>query len=213
MKLKRTLICGALTIGVITGNSLFSFAQNITYEVKPNDMFWKISQKYGISTLELMKANNATENTILYPGQILTIPLGNQTVHTVKSGETYWTISKKYGVDFQKVLSANNATENSILYVGDTVLIPSTNQKYGSTTYTVQKGETYWTISKKFNVDFNELLKLNGANDKSYLDIGQVIKIPSNGTTSVTSSQSNTTYKDYTVQKGDTLWIISDKGK
>ncbi len=211
MRLKKALICGALTIGVMTGNSIFAFAQNITYEVKPEDMFWKISQRYGISTVELMNANNATENTVLYPGQIITIPLGNQIAHTVKSGETYWIISKKYGVDLQKLLFTNNADENSLLYVGDKVVIPSTNQTYGHTTYTVQKSDTYWTVSKKFNVDFTELLKLNGANDKSYLNIGQVIKIPSAGTTSAPSAQPYITYRDYTVQKGDNSWSIAKR--
>jgi len=213
MKLKKTLICGALTIGLVAGSSLFAFAQDITYKVQSGDMFWKISQRYGISTIELMKANNANENTVLYPGQIITVPLSNQIVHTVKSGETYWIISEKYGVDLQKLLYVNNANENPILYVGDKIVIPSTNQENGYSTYTVQKGDTYWTVSNKFNVNFTELLKINGANDKSYLNIGQVIKIPSVKTSSTPSTEPYVTYKDYTVQKGDTSWSIAEKYK
>lgn len=213
MKLNKKLICGALTISLVAGSSVMAFARSITYEVQPGDAFWQISSKYGISTTELMKANNATEKTVLYPGQILTIPLDNQIVHTVKSGDTYWTISKQYGVDFQKLLYTNNANEKSVLYVGDKVIVPAGNQTPAYNTYTVQKGDTYWTVSKKFNVDFTELLKLNGANDKSYLDIGQVIKIPS-GTASapsVVSTQPYVTYNDYTVQKGDSSWSIAEK--
>ncbi|NLD47680.1 MAG: LysM peptidoglycan-binding domain-containing protein, partial [Clostridiaceae bacterium] len=211
MRLNKKLICGALTIGVVAGSSISAFAQNITYVVQPEDMFWKISSKYGISTVELMKANNATEKTVLYPGQIITIPLGDKTVHTVKSGETYWTISKEYGIDLQKLLYANNANEKSILYVGDKVIIPSASQTSAYKTHTVQKGDTYWTVSQKYNVNFSELLKLNGANDKSYLDIGQVIKIPSATTTSVPSVQPYVTYTDYTVQKGDSSWSVAEK--
>lgn len=211
MKLNKKLICGALTVGLVAGSSVLAFAESISYKVQTGDAFWKISSKYGISTVELMKANNATENTVLYPGQIITVPLNSQVVHTVKSGDTYWIISKKYGVDLQKLLNANNANQNSILYVGDKVVIPSANQTSGYKTYTVQKGDTYWTISQKFNVNFTELLKINGANDKSYLNIGQVIKIPSAGTSSTSPTQPGATYKDYTVQKGDSLWSVSEK--
>ncbi len=217
MNLKKSIIAGALSISIIAGTPVFASAQNILYKVQPGDTFWKISQKYGISTTQLIEANNANQNTVIYPGQTLVIPLSGQTVHTVKPGESYWSISKSYGVDFNKLLSANNATVNSMLNVGDKVIIPGSNQANDYKTYTVQKGDTYWLISQKFNVNLSQLMNLNNAGSNTYIYPGQVIKIPAGGSAATAPSQPvqetkpYVTYETYTVQKGDTSWSISQK--
>ncbi|WP_425447153.1 LysM peptidoglycan-binding domain-containing protein [Dethiothermospora halolimnae] len=64
-------------------------------------------------------------------------------------------------------------------------------------THSVQSGETYWKISQKYNVDINDLLGINNADEYTVLNIGDEIKIPD--------------YQSYSVQSGDTLWIISNK--
>ncbi|EOC99545.1 LysM peptidoglycan-binding domain-containing protein [Caldisalinibacter kiritimatiensis] len=48
-----------------------------THIVKKGDDFWKLSVQYGIPMYELMKVNNANENTILYIGQEIKIPVYN----------------------------------------------------------------------------------------------------------------------------------------
>jgi LysM repeat protein len=120
-------------------------------------------------------------------------------------------------VDFHKLLSANNATVNSKLNIGDKVIIPQVNQTPGYTTYTVQRGDTYWLLSQRYKVSFSELLQLNGANGTTYLYIGQVIKVPVSSTSPVPPTQPVTdakpyiTYSGYTVQKGDTTWSVAQK--
>lgn len=73
-----------------------------------------------------------------------------------------------------------------------------------STTYTVQKGDTYWIISQKLNVPIASLMAANNATQSTVIYIGQRIKIP-------TSTEPYITYKYYTVQKGDILWNIAIK--
>ncbi|WP_077369807.1 muramidase family protein [Anaerosalibacter sp. Marseille-P3206] len=48
------------------------------YTVKSGDSFWKISNNFNISLESLMKANNANENTIIYPGQVIEVPNGKK---------------------------------------------------------------------------------------------------------------------------------------
>lgn len=63
--------------------------------------------------------------------------------------------------------------------------------------HTVQNGDTYWNLSKKYGVDFYALLKANNASESSWLNIGDSVYIP-----------------DATVhiaQKGDTYWLIAKK--
>jgi len=45
-------------------------------------------------------------------------------------------------------------------------------------TYTVKSGDTFWGISRKFGVNVNELMKVNGIQNASALKIGAVLKIP-----------------------------------
>ncbi len=65
-------------------------------------------------------------------------------------------------------------------------------------THTVQKGETYWTISQKYGVNFDALLEINGADYSTWLNIGDKVTIPSGE-------------KIHIVTKGETYWTISQK--
>ena len=48
-------------------------------------------------------------------------------------------------------------------------------------TYTLQKGEYPYCIARRYNVDPNELLSLNGLSGSATYDAGTVLKIPKDG--------------------------------
>lgn len=75
-------------------------------------------------------------------------------------------------------------------------------------THTVQKGDTYWIIAKKYGVDFATLLKANNATESSWLNIGDCVYIPSSSSGSATSPY--VTYTTYTVKDSDTYWNIAN---
>jgi uncharacterized YkwD family protein len=52
------------------------------YTVQPGDSLWKIAQKYKIGWPEIWQANRSkiADPNLIYPGQVLTIPLPDQTV-------------------------------------------------------------------------------------------------------------------------------------
>lgn len=47
-----------------------------------------------------------------------------------------------------------------------------------ASTYTVAKGDNPYTIAKKVGVSYQDLLKVNGIEDPTKLQIGQVLKVP-----------------------------------
>lgn len=47
-----------------------------------------------------------------------------------------------------------------------------------SKTHTIQSGDTIWRISRKYKVDQNALMRLNGISDPGRISIGKVLKIP-----------------------------------
>ena len=69
--------------------------------------------------------------------------------------------------------------------------------------YTVESGDTLYKISKKFNISVEKLIDLNNIKDITSISVGSVIKVESN----IESLSENS----YIVQKGDTLFSISNK--
>lgn len=182
---------------------------DVSYTVQKGDSYWNISQRFNTSLSSVMNANNASGNTALTVGQIITVP---SHTYTVQKGDSYYLIAKKCGVTLSALLSANNATTTSSLYAGQKITIPG--ERGGYKTHTVQKGETYWTISQKYSVSLSSLLAANGASEGSILYVGDVVKIPSSSSGNNSSSSSSTptvTYTTYTVKDGDTLWNIAIK--
>lgn len=125
----------------------------------------------------------------------------SQEIYTVKKGDSLWKIANKYNTAVEKLKSANNLKTNT-LSVGQKLVIPSISvSPEVSDTYIVQKGDSLWSIANKFNMTVSELKKLNNLTN-NLLSIGQVLKI---------KDSSNNGEKTYTVQKGDSLWVIANK--
>lgn len=67
--------------------------------------------------------------------------------------------------------------------------------------YTVTKGDTLYSISRRFNIPINKLIEINNLKS-DILSIGQKLYF---------QERPNTDYDTYTVVKGDSLWAISRK--
>ena len=71
----------------------------------------------------------------------------------------------------------------------------------------MQKGDSLWSISRKYNVNVNDIkLANNLTND--ILTIGQILTIPS-----IRNSEDYLESNLYVVQKGDSLWSIANEFK
>ena len=109
-----------------------------TYTAVKGDTYWLISQRFGVSLSALLKANNATESSVLNIGDVLTIPSssGGSTnspssgpyitykSYTVKSSDTLWTIAIDCGIPFSELLEVNGLSENSYVHQGQVLTIP-----------------------------------------------------------------------------------------
>ena len=86
------------------------------------------------------------------------------------------------------------------MYHGIQQNIPSTGP--GSTIqYVVQAGDSLWLIAQRYGTTVQALKNLNGLTSDR-LSIGQILKIP--------ASQGTSSFP-YTVQAGDSLWIIAQR--
>ena len=183
-----------------------------TYVVQKGDSLWSISKKYNITVDELKDANNLTNN-LLNIGQILIVPekeeLLEYKVYTVQKGDTLYKIAGDNNITVKELIDYNGLT-NTNLTDGQIILIPlikeeNVGEEY--LTYTVGKGDSLYSISKKYNTTVEKLQELNSLST-NLLSIGQVIKIPIKD---IEEKFETSSYIEYVVEKGDSLYSISKK--
>lgn len=142
-------------------------------------------------------AEAVTKAIVEYAGGEYVAPAGSN-YYTVKSGDSLWSISKKFGITVDELKNANNLSSN-LLSVGQNLIIPGKEAQATGDEYVVKKGDTLYSIARKYNTSVDNLKSINNITTDS-LAIGQIIKLPS------TSSTASDTY---IVKKGDSLYSIA----
>ena len=134
--------------------------------------------------------------------------------YTVQRGDTLYSISKKFNISINKLKELNNLESNTIL-PGQKLIIKEPTNPPQPTTYKVQKGDTLYSISQKFNTTVDEIKRLNNISSNN-IYINQELYIPSTNTLPSNplpippiNDDENEEYSEYIVQKGDSLWKIS----
>lgn len=116
--------------------------------------------------------------------------------YTVVKNDTLWGLSKKYGVSVNDLKKANGVSGH-LIYVGQKLQIPTKSTKATktaktstststvdttSTTHTVVKGDTLWSLAKKYGVSVSALMKANNLSSSTIL-IGQSLNLRAGMTT------------------------------
>lgn len=207
LKKENNLTSNTLQIGQvlrIPTKEIYEEEENI-YVVKKGDTLYSIATANNTTVDELKRINNLTSN-ILSTGQLLKIPspLLPETTYTVKKGDSLYSIATEYNTTVDELKRINNLTSN-ILSIGQVLKLPGdkvsdVEQEENTVSYTVQKGDSLYSIARKYSTTIDKIKDLNNLTT-NLLSIGQVLLIP-------TDTDLETTY---TVQKGDSLYRIAKK--
>ncbi len=181
LKKENNLTSNTLQIGEvlrIPTKEIYEEEENI-YIVQKGDSLYSIANKYNTTVEELKRINNLTSN-ILSIGQVLKLPSDkannvekeeNTISYTVQKGDSLYSIARKYDTTIDRIKDLNNLTTN-LLSIGQVLLIPTdTNLE---TTYTVKKGDSLYSIAKKYNTTVDRLKQLNNLTS-NLLSIGQIL--------------------------------------
>ena len=144
---------GGAVGGLVAGDSAVDYAAkyNATYSIKAGDTLAGIAERFGVSWQELAAINSFGEWTVLQIDQTIKVPGGDTVaaaaVETVDVGQFF--------------VPANNdssAADNAVYY-------------------TLEEGDTIFSIAMRKRLDWTEILRLNGLDENSILQPGQKIRL------------------------------------
>ena len=137
----------------------FEFERNNEYVVKKGDSLYNIAKAYGVTVDALIKANGLT-SALIYPNQILIIPLNNNgdtyfVEYVVKDNDTLDSIANKYNVNVNTLAAYNDL--GKLYLVSDQVIkVP---MKYN--THEVVATDTIDYLLRKYDMSLDEFVDLN----------------------------------------------------
>lgn len=121
-------------------------------------------------------------------------------IYKIEKGETLEDISKKFNTSLSNLKRINGLQDNVSVFEGKYIIVPAKDNKIFEN-YVIKKGDTIYDIAKKYKIDVNTLLKLNGLLKTDYIYPGEELLIPINGV------------NIYITKEGDTLSSVSENLK
>jgi murein DD-endopeptidase MepM/ murein hydrolase activator NlpD len=127
--------------------------------------------------------------------------------HVVQKGETLYSISRRYGLSVDDLCAINRITSASVLKAGQTLQVEAAPSS-GPEIYTVQKGDTLYSIAKAQGLSVDQLRAINGLSSLAVLKAGQVLRFPASSTVTSTPSPSTTVTSAATPGAARLQWPI-----
>ncbi len=103
--------------------------------------------------------------------------------HRVRSGESLSVIARRYKVSVRELQAWNNISDPRKLRAGTTLTLfqspapKPVSVRSGPIKHTVQRGDSLWSIAKRYKVKVNDLLRWNDLSKSDIIQPGQSIKI------------------------------------
>lgn len=157
--------------------------------------------------------------------------------HRIASGENLGQIARQYGTTVAMLQEANGI-RGHVIRSGDHLIVPASSQpadhyalsadqrlaqhqnrqrKGGRVNHTVQRGDTFWELSRKYGVQVRELAAWNSMAPRDTLRPGQQLVIwkqASGSTAAVSGPNRGSPVMQsirYTVRQGDSLYRIAQR--
>lgn len=99
-------------------------------------------------------------------------------IYQIQFNDTLESIAKQFNTTANNLKHINGIT-NTLPMVGISIIVPKTengNERYNI--YTIQKDDSLYSISKKYDIPVNTLVRINGLNQNDYLYPGQELIVP-----------------------------------
>lgn len=101
-------------------------------------------------------------------------------VYRIEPNDTLETIARKFSTDLETLKGLNGLENNYNIVPSNMIVVPSPKKSIFET-YIVQKGDNMYEIARRYRVNYNDLIKLNGLDTDEYIYPNQEILVPSKG--------------------------------
>lgn len=182
------------------------------HRVRQGEVLGTIAERYGTRVAVLREVNDL-RGSLIRAGQYLLIPVGAEAGapppsapsagpsgrYTVANGDSLWLIAQRLGVTVAELREWNDLAPGAVIRPGQTLAVRGNGDAVRE--YRVRRGDSLWTIARRFDVRVAELRAWNGLTTDSVLRPGQSLKIRAAGPTG----------DSYRVRAGDSLWSIANR--
>lgn len=181
------------------------------HRVRSGEVLGTIAERYG-TRVAVLKDVNDIDGHLIRAGQHLLVPIGGDAPappparardeatgrYRVANGDNLWVIARRLGVTVAQLRRWNDIAPGATLHPGDVLAVRATT---GAREYRVRRGDSLWTIARRFDTRVANLRAWNGLASDSVLRPGQTLVVRGN------AGESNY----YRVQHGDSLWTIASR--
>ncbi len=209
------------------------------YTVVSGDTMFSIAQRFGVTLDALIAANpHISDPNVIFPCDVLCVPgaaaacrvpvscpAGFQGRYTVVSGDTMFSIAQRFGVTLDALIAANPHISNpNVIFPCDVLCVPgvppppppgrvpASCPSGFQGRYTVVSGDTMFSIAQRFGVTLNALISANPhITDPNVLFPCDVLCVPCAQPGRVPTSCPSGFQGQYTVQAGDTMFLIAQR--
>jgi putative chitinase len=173
------------------------------YTIRSGDTLGSIAARFRTSVSALARANGIANPNLIYAGRTLRIPDGfdatpaspvnisgggGAQTYTVRSGDTLSGIASRFGTTVAALASRNGIANPNLIYAGQRLVVgagaapvtttPTPAPRPGSSTYSVQPGDTLSGIAARFRTSVSTLASINGISNPNRIYVGQTIRLP-----------------------------------
>lgn len=172
---------------------IFHYNKVPTISIRNGDTPKKIAKRHNISVSKLLKYNDLHDKNQTLKSQERFYLANkrnkcNKKYHTVRAGETFEDISNEYAVKLKLILKRNYAHPKDKPIAGEKVYLNTKRKGYlkkmkanpnsAGKVYIVKKGDTLYSISKRFDISIDTIKKVNKL-ETDALNVGQKLIIKS----------------------------------
>ena len=98
-------------------------------------------------------------------------------IYKVSVGDSLESIARKFNTTVNILQDING---KDYIVVDELIIVPNDINEDYFDTYIVEKGDTLFSISRRYNIELIDLLNLNGLDKENYIYPGQEIIVPKN---------------------------------
>ena len=154
------------------------------HRVRSGDSLWLIARRHGVDVQQLAAWNGLSMESVLLPGQRLTVHRGRSgptpavpranpsktssanTLHIVQYGDTLSEIAERHGTTVLALTRFNRIHKDAVLHPGQMLrLVPAAYANPDGVLqrirYRVKRGDSLWEISRQFGVSVASLRRWN----------------------------------------------------